>query len=372
MKSGSIRLGTIAGIPLDLHFSWVIVFALLAWSLATGYFPQAVPNLPAGSYWSKGILATLLLFASILAHELGHALVARREGVQTQRIILFAFGGVAELKAEPPGPGAEFRIAVAGPAVSLVLFLGFAALVGVLGSRAGAAAVAAYLAMLNGVVVLFNLIPAFPLDGGRILRAALWRAWGNLPRATRAAAEAGRFFAYVLIVGGIFGLLSGHTGGALWQLLIGLFLLQAAQASSAQVWLKEALSGLRVRDLMVTEPVAVPAHIPVSDAIRDYFLRYGYGGFPVERAGRVVGLLELAQVKAVLPEERDQVSVQAVALPVEGSVRTVPAADAVEALQQMLQAEHGRLLVFEGETFKGLLTHTGVTRLLQIKLALRV
>ena len=192
-----------------------------------------------------------------------------------------------------------------------------------------------------------------------------------VPRATRAAAGAGRFFAYFLMVGGIFGLLSGQTGSALWQLLIGLFLLQAAQASSTQVWLKEALSGLRVRDLMTAEPVAVPAHIPVAEAIRDYFLRYGYGGFPVVRSGRVVGLLELAQVKAVPPEERDQVSVQAVALPVEAPVRTAPGADAVDALQQMLQGGHGRLLVFEGEAFKGLLTHTGVTRLLQIKLALR-
>ncbi len=142
MKGGTVRVGTIAGIPLDLHFSWAIIFALLAWSLATGYFPKVVPDLPAGSYWSKGILAALLLFASILAHELGHALVARREGVKTRRI------------------------------------------------------------------VLFNLIPAFPLDGGRILRAALWRAWGDSPRATRAAAGAGRFFAYFLMVGGI----SAHEG----------------------------------------------------------------------------------------------------------------------------------------------------------------
>ncbi|MBI4571903.1 MAG: site-2 protease family protein [candidate division NC10 bacterium] len=369
---GTVRIGTLAGIPLELHFTWAIIFALLSWSLATGYFPQAVPDLPTGSYWSKGVLAALLLFASILAHELGHALVARREGVQTRRIVLFAFGGVAELKAEPPGPGAEFRIAVAGPVVSIGLVVFFGILTGALAVRPGAAAVAAYLAMLNGIVVLFNLIPAFPLDGGRILRAALWRFWGDLPRATRAAAGAGRFFAYFLIVTGIFGMLAGHAAGALWRVFIGLFLLMAAQSAAASVWLKDALSGLHVRDLMTAEPVAVPAHIPVAEAIRDYFLRYGYGGFPVERAGRVVGLLELAQVKAVPPEERDQVSVQAVALPVEAPVRTAPGADAMEALQQMLQAGHGRLLVFEGETFRGLLTHTGVTRLIQIKMALGI
>jgi Zn-dependent protease len=135
MKSGTVRVGTLAGIPLELHFTWVIIFGLLAWSLATGYFPQAVPDLPTGSYWSKGILAALLLFASILAHELGHALVARREGVQTRRIVLFAFGGVAELSAESPGPGAEFRIAVAGPVVSLGLVALFSVVAGTLAGR---------------------------------------------------------------------------------------------------------------------------------------------------------------------------------------------------------------------------------------------
>ncbi|OGB93985.1 MAG: hypothetical protein A3G35_14465 [candidate division NC10 bacterium RIFCSPLOWO2_12_FULL_66_18] len=369
---GTVRIGTLAGIPLELHFTWAIIFALLSWSLATGYFPQAVPDLPTGSYWSKGILAALLLFASILAHELGHALVARREGVQTRRIVLFAFGGVAELKAEPPGPGAEFRIAAAGPVVSLGLVVLFGILAGTLAGRPGAAAVPAYLAMLNGIVVLFNLIPAFPLDGGRILRAALWRFWGDLPRATRAAAGAGRFFAYFLIVTGIFGMLAGHAPGALWRVFIGLFLLMAAQSAASQVWLKEALSGLHVRDLMVPDPVTLPAHLSVNDAIRDYFLARGYGGFPVVRNDHVVGLLELAQVRAVSAEERDQVSVQAVALPADASVRTTPEADALEAMQQMLQAGRGRLLVFEGEAFRGLLTHTGVARLIQIKMALGV
>ena len=229
---------------------------------------------------------------------------------------------------------------------------------------------AAYLAMLNGLVVLFNLIPAFPLDGGRILRAALWRFWGDLPRATRAAAGAGRFFAYFLIVTGIFGMLAGHAAGALWRVFIGLFLLMAAQSAATSVWLKEALSGLHVRDLMVPDPVALPAHLSVADAIRDYFLARGYGGFPVVRNDHVVGLLELAQVRAVSAEERDQVSVQAVALPADASVRTTPEADALEAMQQMLRAGRGRLLVFEGDAFRGLLTHTGLARLIQIKMAL--
>ena len=372
MRSGTLRLGTLLGVPLEIHFSWAIIFGLLAWSLATGYFPAVVPDLPAGSYWSKGILAALLLFASILAHELGHAVAARREGVKTQRIVLFAFGGVAELKGEPATPAAEFRIAIAGPAVSLVLVLGFGIAAAALAAWTGAAAVARYLALLNGVVVVFNLVPAFPLDGGRILRAALWRYWGDLGRATRAAAGAGRFFAYFLIATGIFGLFAGHTGGGIWRVLIGLFLLQAAQAGSVQVWLKEALSGLRVRDLMVAEPVAVPGHIPVADAIRDYFLTHGYGGYPVVRDGRMIGMLELAQVKAVPADERGRVAVQAVALPAEAAVRTEPGADALEALQKMLQAGHGRLLVFEGETFRGLFTHTAVARLLQIKMALGV
>jgi Zn-dependent protease len=370
MRSGTVRLGSLLGVPLELHFSWAIIFGLLAWSLATGYFPAVVPDLPAGSYWSKGILAALLLFASILAHELGHAIAARREGVKTERIVLFAFGGVAELKGEPQSPGAEFRIAIGGPIVTLVLLVLFQVLAAGLAGQPGALAVAQYLAFLNGIVLLFNLVPAFPLDGGRILRAALWRYWGNVARATRAAAGAGRFFAYFLIATGVIGLFGGQTGAGIWRLLIGLFLLQAAQMSSLQVWLKDALSGLRVRDLMVAEPVAVPARIPVADAIRDYFLTHGYGGYPVVRDGRVIGMLELAQVKAVPAGERERVAVQAVALPAEAAVRTEPGADALEALQKMLQAGHGRLLVFEGETFRGLFTHTAVARLLQIKMAL--
>jgi len=366
---GTVRLGTLAGIPLELHFSWAIVFALLAWSLATGYFPQTVPDLPVASYWSRGIVAALLLFASILAHELGHALVARREGVLTQRIVLFAFGGVAELKNEPPSAGAEFRIAVAGPAVSLVLLLMFWGVAATLGGALGAA-VAAYLARLNGVVLVFNLVPAFPLDGGRILRAALWRYRGDFVWATRAAGAAGRFFAYLLMASGIFGLLSGNTGAALWHLFIGLFLLQAAQAASAQVWLRQALSGLRVRDLMVPDPVAVPAHLSVADAIHDYFLGHGYGGFPVTRDGRVIGILELAQVREVPPEERARVAVQAVTLPDEPALRAAPGTDALAAYEQMVQAGRGRLLVFERDTFRGLLTHTGMARLIQIKMAL--
>lgn len=369
---GTVRISTIAGVPLELHFTWAIVFGLLAWSLATGFFPRAVPDLPAGSYWSEGILAALLLFASILAHEFGHALVARREGVGIRRIVLFAFGGVADLEAEPPSPGAEFRIAVAGPVVTFVLLLVFKALAAALAERPSAAVVASYLANLNGVVLLFNLVPAFPLDGGRILRAALWHYWGNLARATRAAAGTGRAFAAILIGLGIVSFVSGHAGGGLWNVLIGLFLLQASEGASAQVWLREALSGLRVRDLMVTDPVAVPAHISVADAISSYFLGHGYGGFPVMRDGRVIGMLELAQVKAVPPEERDRVPVQSVLLPVETAVRTAPEADALEALQQMIQAGRGRLLVFEGETFRGLFTHTGVAQLLQIKMALGV
>jgi Zn-dependent protease len=372
MRGGTIRLATIAGIPVELHFSWAIVFALLSWSLAVGYFPQVVPDLPTGTYWSKGILAAVLLFASILIHELGHAIVARREAVQTRRIVLFAFGGVAELKAEPPGPGAEFRIAVAGPLASFALFIGFGVLAAGFSGRSAPAAVAAYLATLNLIVVLFNLIPAFPLDGGRILRAALWRLWGDVDRATRVAGGAGKFFAYFLIAGGILGLLTGRTGGALWQLLIGLFLLQAAQGATAQVWIKEALSGVRVRDFMVSEPVAVPAHISVGDAIRDFFLRYGYGGFPVTRDGNVIGLLELTQVRALPAEERDRTPVQSIAVRLDATIQTAPESDALAALQQMLAQGRGRLLVFEGDRFQGLLTHTGVTRLLQMKISLAV
>src|SRR5262249_43337624 len=238
--------------------SWVVVFALIAWTLATGYFPQRDPDLPVISYWAQGLVASLLFFLSILLHELGHSYVAMRSGLRIDSITLFIFGGVAQLAGDPRDGRTEFRMAAAGPLVSLVLAALFyaASSLAVLGGAARA--VSRYLFFINVVVAVFNLVPAFPLDGGRLLRGLLWRRLGWV-KATRVAATAGAIFAYFLILTGALSLLRGASVGGIWQILIGWFLKEAAANAYRQVRLDELLSDVTVAEAMVRNVDTVPA-----------------------------------------------------------------------------------------------------------------
>src|SRR3990172_444437 len=238
-RTGHGQIARVIGIPIYLHFSWLIIFGLIVWTLSTGYFPTQYPDLPASSAWAKGLVASLLFFVSILLHELGHAVVALRHGLRTRSITLFIFGGVAQLEKDPKDGRAELWMAAAGPLVSLALaglFYAFASLPFV---GASAAAVAKYLALIN-------LVPAFPMDGGRLLRGALWGPLGKA-RATRIASGAGTLFAFFLIFAGVFSLLRGDSLGGLWYILIGWFIKEASSASYQQVRLEGVLRGFTVR-----------------------------------------------------------------------------------------------------------------------------
>jgi Zn-dependent protease len=294
-RADHIQIARVIGIPIHLHFSWLVVFGLIVWTLSTGYFPAHYPDLPASSYWAKGLVASLLFFVSILLHELGHAVAALRHGLRTRSITLFVFGGIAQLENDPKDGRAELWIAAAGPAVSLALASLFYALGNLSFVGPGGTAVAHYLALINLILALFNLVPAFPMDGGRLLRGALWGAIGKA-RATRIASGAGTFFAFFLIFAGVFSLLRGDSLGGLWYILIGWFIKDASAASHQQVRLDEALRGATVRDAMV-EPVAtVPSTGSVAEAAREHFMRTGYGSYPVTRGEAVIGLLCLKDV----------------------------------------------------------------------------
>jgi Zn-dependent protease len=250
-----LQIVRIAGIPVRVDASWLLIFALISWSLASGYFPAVLPELTSGGAWLHAVTAALLLFASVFLHELSHALVARAQGVRVIGIRLHVFGGVSELESEPPTPRAEFRIAVVGPLTSLAL----AALCYGLG-RAWAAvpwvvALTGYLTVVNLIVGLFNLAPGFPLDGGRLLRAMLWWWSGSLSRATRWASRVGALFALALVGLGVLRALTGELVGGLWFMLIGLFLHQAARTSHAMARLHARLEPLRVADVMRHHPI---------------------------------------------------------------------------------------------------------------------
>jgi Zn-dependent protease/CBS domain-containing protein len=375
MLRGSLVLGAIRGIPIRIHFTWLIIFGLLSWSLASGYFPQRYPDLPITAYWIKAIIAALFLFGSVLVHELMHALMAQNLRVPIAGITLFALGGVSEMKQEPPSPSAEFLIALVGPLASLVL-AGFFWLVWRALEREGPdpsfAAIALYLVGLNTVVAVFNLLPAFPLDGGRMLRSIIWGITKNLQKATYLATRIGRAFAYLLITFGAVSLFAGAGFQGIWMALIGFFLLQGAQASYTQVVLKEALAGIAVRDIMVQKVLTVAPNLSVRELIQDYFLTYGYGGFPVVENGQVLGLVSLGDVKKVSPTDYDRLTVREVMTPLSERLTIAPEEDVSVAFQRMAEEELGRLVVMERGRMLGLVTKTGLSRFLQMKLELHL
>ena len=365
-RTDHVQIARVIGIPIYLHFSWLIIFGLIAWTLSTGYFPAQSPDLPASSYWAKGLVASLLFFVSILLHELGHAVVALRQGLRTRSITLFVFGGVAELEKDPRDGRAELWIAAAGPAASLALAGLFYMLAGLSFLGPSAAAVAKYLALINLMLALFNLVPAFPMDGGRLLRGALWGPLGKA-RATRIASGAGTLFAFVLIFAGVFSLLRGDSFGGLWYILIGWFIKDASLSSYQQVRVDEALRGVTVREAMVETVATIPGSGSVAEAAREYFMRTGFGSYPVTRGETVVGLLCLKDVMRLSAEEREATSVQGAMRPLTEALVTDPDVPLPDALARMARAGTARLLVMHGERLVGLLTMHGVIRRLRVR-----
>ena len=274
--AGSIRLGRIAGIQIDMDLDWLIILALLTASLALDWFPFAAPRLGTTTYWVLGFIAALLLFVSVVLHELAHSLVARARGLPVKSITLFIFGGVSNLQQEPQTPGVEFQIAIIGPLTSLAIgavSLGVGTLIG--HNAPLVAAVLGYLGVTNLLLGVFNLIPGFPLDGGRVLRSIIWGVTGSLRRATRAAARVGQVIAYLLIFAGVFLFFGGSFINGLWFGFIGWFLLQAAQAANSQVMLESVFKGVTVGQLMSPAPMTAPANISLQQLVDGYLLPHG-------------------------------------------------------------------------------------------------
>lgn len=305
MLSGGWRIGRVAGIPIALHPLWIVVVALLSWSLGASWFPDRVDGISSSGAYLLGLASALLLFAGILAHELGHAIVARRRGIEVEEIDLWLLGGVARLRGEPRAPGDELRFAAAGPAVTLALALAFGgAWLAVRGGRTWYEALIAYQAEVSALILAFNLLPAFPLDGGRILHAALWQRSGDRVRATAGAAAAGRVFAAALGALGILTVAAGGPGG-LWLVAIAVFLWVAGRAEEQGSRVQRTLAGRCAGEMAAPHPACIPADVTAQEAIRTHFARHLYSAFPVvDDAGRAVGLLRLDALRAVPAPER--------------------------------------------------------------------
>jgi len=350
MFGRKIPLFRIFGFQVGIDFSWFLLVIVITWTLAEGVFAQRTPELSAQMRWIMGAAGALGLFVSIVLHELGHALAARTQGVEMKGITLFIFGGVAEMTEEPPTAAAEFIVAIAGPLVSVVLGL---ALLGV-----GAASLAMewplafgevvrYLGWINLVLVIFNMVPAFPLDGGRVLRAAIWRHTGSLKRATRITAAIGGGFGFFLIAMGVFSAVSGALIAGLWWFLLGMFLRGAANMSLQQVLLRQSLGGEPVSRFMAPDPITVSPDLSVRELVEGFVYRRQHKLYPVVEGERLIGCVTLADVKRLDPDAWEGASVEQIMSPV-GEANSVRAdADAMEALAKLNRTESSRLLVVD-------------------------
>jgi Zn-dependent protease/CBS domain-containing protein len=373
MFGRSIPLFRLAGFQVGIDWSWLILAVLITWTLSVGVFPYYYPDLAPAIYWSMGVVAALGLFASIVLHELGHALVARRHGLPIRGITLFIFGGVAEMEGEPERPAVEFRVAIAGPIASflvgLVCWLLLQAIAAA-GAGVPVVGVLAYLASINVILAVFNLVPAFPLDGGRILRSALWAWKGSLRWATRIASAIGGGFGIALILLGVYRVVMGDFVGGMWWFLVGLFVRFAAQASYQQVVVRESLRGVPVRRIMTADPIAVPPMISVAQLIDDYVYRHHHTMFPVVEDGRLVGCVSMHDIKRLPRESWSSTTVSAIMQPCSAATAIGPDTDAMEALSIMSRTQNGRFLVMEGDRLVGVVTLKDVLKFLTVKLDL--
>lgn len=367
MQREGITIGTYRGIRVGLDYSWFIIFVLVVFTLATYYFPQHYEGVTTVSAWLMSLLASILFFTSILLHEFAHALVALRRNVAISEIILFIFGGLAKMKKEPERAVDEFAIAVAGPLCSFfigLLFLGIAHLTE-LHIAEELHGVLWYTGYINILLVAFNMVPGFPLDGGRIMRAAIWHYTGNLRKATRVVSSLGQLFAFFLMFLGVMVIFGGAVITGIFWIFIGFFLLQSAKSGYYLVAMREGLSGVPVRRLMTTNPSTVHPDVTLRNLVNDYFFKNRFSCFPVVKGDNFLGLIEINQVKAVGREEWEMLKVSDVMTPVKELGTVTPDTDAYDVLMQMIDSQNGRLPVLEKGTLVGIVSRKDIMQFVE-------
>ncbi len=366
MFGTSWRVGRIAGIEVRVDSSWVVIALLITYSLYLR-FSLVYPSLSTGGAVGIAILAAVLFFGSVLGHELAHALVSQARGIRVQDITLFLFGGATRARVESRGPNDEFVIAVVGPLTSGVLAALFW-VIEVLGRGALSRPLTGmfgYLAWVNLLLAAFNLVPGFPLDGGRLLRSVVWRTTGNFRRATQIASLAGQAVGWLLVVGGVFFLLAGNLASAIWFAFIGWFLVQAARASYQELQVREMLRGVEAHDVMAGNLLRIPPDLSLQDAVDNYFMRYDHSAFPVEEQGRTIGLLTLRGVRRVPSEQWPTRRVRDHMVPLGDQVVVAPHARMDQVMGKLQDGEAGRVLVVEDGEVVGIITPSDLTRWLR-------
>lgn len=368
---GSFRLGRIAGIDIYIHFSLLIILVFLTWSLATGWFAQLYPGWSTATYWVVSLIASVLLFVSVLLHELAHSVVARARGLPVKNITLFIFGGVSNLQQEPGSPGVEFQMAVVGPVVSLLIGgLSLLLYVVLRGNSPQLAAILGYLGVTNILLGVFNLIPGFPLDGGRVFRSILWKITGNLGRATHIASVVGQFIAYLFILWGIWTFFAGNILDGIWIGFIGWYLLTAAQSTNSHGMLESMFRGVTVGQVMNRTPTTVPANISLQRLVDEYLLPHGLRTAFVTQGEQLAGLITLGDVRHVPREEWGQTPVGFAMIPLERLHSVAPEQNLNDVLPLMANRDINQLPVIQDGKLVGVLTRDAIIRTVEIRRSL--
>jgi Zn-dependent protease/CBS domain-containing protein len=365
----SITLFRLLGFEVKVDLSWVVIAALVTWSLASSVFPESLPSQQPAFYWLMGIIGAVGLFASIVFHEFSHSLIARMQGLNMRGITLFIFGGVAEMTEQPASPRVEFLMSIVGPLSSLVLS-GVFYLVSLLPLPDAPTIVLRWLGSINVILAVFNMIPAFPLDGGRVLRSALWAIKKDLRWATRIASLFGSGFGILLILVGLVNFFYGNFIGGLWLALIGMFIRGASQVSWQQVLMRRSLEGERIDRFMQPEPVTVSPSLSIRQAVENYFYRYHAGMFPVVRDSMLLGCITAGGIRSVPQDQWDAATVSRVIEPCTPENSMAPHADALDALNLMNRTGNSRIMVVDGERLAGIITLEDMLAFLGMKLDL--
>ncbi len=370
-----IEVAKIFNIPIKLDLSWFIILAFITWTLAAGYFPSKYPELDKFTYLVMGLCSALLLFVSVLLHELSHALVARRHNIPIRGITLFIFGGIAEMEKEPPTAKSEILMASAGPLCSGILaflflllgnlctnFLPYAPIIGIL----------QYCLFINTALMIFNLLPGFPLDGGRILRAIIWNSTGDLKKATYTTSRIGSSMGLFFIIFGFFNIFTGNFIGGLWLALIGMFIKSAADSSYQQLVSGNVLQGIKISEIMTRDLITVNSSITLERLVDDYFLKHRYNSYPVVSDGTLLGIVSIHNVKQIPREEWKEVDVSKV---LDASIIDFcvnPDDDATLAMSRMIKNGLGRVPVLDSGKLVGIVSNKDIMQILKHKIDLKV
>ncbi len=370
MFRSSIKLFTVFGIEIRLDYSWFIIFALFAYYFGFNYFPAVLPDVSGGIIAIVTIITVILFFSSVLVHEMSHSLVARSKGTPVKRITLFLFGGMAQIEKEPETPMNEFVMAIAGPAASFVLAIIFGIVWLLTGQYEIIREPFRYLTIINIILGIFNMLPGFPLDGGRVLRSIIWKVTDNLRRATYIASTAGRIIGFLIIAVGIFFFFTGNFLNGVWLAFIGWFLQSSAHMGYRQLVFETTIKGIKVRDVMNDDMVMVEKNINLQELIDEYFMRYRFGRFPVVEdfgSEKFIGIISLHDIKSVERKRWPEVRVGDIVKAVTENEKVNMSMEISDAIKKMGRSDLGHLVIMSGNKIKGIITKSDVMRFIKLR-----